>query len=71
MQRMTGISPQSGQLSRFKFIAINWSEPSEFFKSRGINRKNLYRLKQDLKKKYPEILITHNPLVASVLSITQ
>lgn len=67
MRRQEINKPKSGRLSQFKFIAQNWDQPYSFFEALGIKQRNLHRLKQELKNKYPEILVRNNPLMASVL----
>ena len=57
----------SGKMNRFKFVAAHWEQPLSFFEAQGIKQRNLHRLRQELKKKYPEILVRYNPLVANVI----
>ena len=60
----------SGSLTRLQLIAKNWEQPSSFFQEKlNIKQKNLYRLRQDSKNKYPEILIKQNPIVAKKLKL--
>lgn len=69
MQGTTGITPQSGRMSRFRFIAKNWYEPAACLETLQIEQKNLDRLRQQLKKQFPEILQKNNPIAARQLGI--
>ena len=59
--------PKSGNMSQFRFVARHWNEKASFFEKFGISTKSLYRLKQELKTNYPEVLARNNPLVAKLL----
>lgn len=67
MQQDQQIVPKPGKMSRFIFLAKHWNEESIFFEAFGIKKKNLYRMRQELKNSYPEVLLQNNPLVASIL----
>ena len=52
---------ESGKVSQLRFVARNWEKPNSHFEKHGISKRNIRRLKQNIKHKYPEILELYNP----------
>ena len=64
-QEQPCMEPKAGYLSRYRFVAKNWEQPASYFQAWGINPKNVYKIRQELKTSYLEILKRVNPSVLS------